>query len=52
MDDAQKEKTKNTARMLFHSINGGVGFDTWKAFDRDLARELSVFFAGKLSSRR
>ena len=27
------------------------GFDTWKKFDKELARELSMFFAGKLYSR-
>ena len=51
MDDALKETTRKTARMLFHSIKSGVGFETWKKFDRDLARELSMFFTGKLYSR-
>ena len=31
MDDALKETTRKTARMLFHSIKSGVGFDTWKS---------------------
>ena len=51
MDDALKETTRKTARMLFHTIKSGVGFDTWKKFDKDLARELSMFFTGKLYSR-
>ena len=51
MDDALKETTRKTARMLFHSIKSGVGFETWKKFDKDLARELSMFFTGKLYSR-
>ncbi|HVQ73924.1 MAG TPA: carboxymuconolactone decarboxylase family protein [Candidatus Binatia bacterium] len=51
MDEARKEKTRRTAHMLFHSIKGGVGFDTWKKFDKDLARELSMFFTGTLYSR-
>ena len=51
MDQALKETTQKTARMLFHTIKGGVGFDTWKKFDKDLARELSMFFTGKLYSR-
>src|SRR4029077_14272787 len=51
MDDALKETTRRTARMLFHSIKNGVGFDTWRKFDKDLARELSTFFTGKLYSR-
>lgn len=52
MDDQElKERTKRTARMLFHSIPSGVGFETWKKFDKELARELSMFFTGKLYSR-
>ena len=51
MDEALKETTKKTARMLFHTLTGGTGFETWKKFDRDLARELSMFFTGKLYSR-
>jgi len=51
MDDALKEKTRKTAHMLFHSIKSGVGFDTWKKFDKQLARELSMFFTGTLYSR-
>ena len=51
MDESLRDVTKKTAKMLFHSIPGGVGFDTWKKLDRDLARELSMFFTGKLYSR-
>jgi 4-carboxymuconolactone decarboxylase len=51
MDEALKETTKKTARMLFHTVAGGTGFETWKKFDKDLARELSMFFTGKLYSR-
>jgi alkylhydroperoxidase/carboxymuconolactone decarboxylase family protein YurZ len=51
-DDRElRERTRQTARMLFHSLKGGVGFDTWKKFDKELARELSMFFTGKLYSR-
>src|SRR5215475_2395431 len=51
MDQALREKTKKTAQMLFHTIKGGTGFETWKKFDKDLARELSAFFTGTLYSR-
>ncbi len=51
MDEALKDRTRKTARMLFHTVKGGVGFDTWKKFDKELARELSLFFTGKLYSR-
>ncbi len=52
MDDAAlREQTRKTSAMLFHTVKGGAGFDLWKRFDRELARELSMFFAGKLYSR-
>jgi 4-carboxymuconolactone decarboxylase len=52
MDDAaQRQKTRDTAKMLFHSMKGGVGFELWKKFDKELARELSMFYVGKLYSR-
>ena len=51
-DDAElRERTKKTAKMLFHTLKGGAGFETWRKFDKELARELSMFFAGKLYSR-
>jgi 4-carboxymuconolactone decarboxylase len=51
MDEALRQKTKSTAKMLFHTVKGGVGFEEWKKFDKELARELSMFFTGKLYSR-
>lgn len=51
MDEARKEKTRKTAQMLFHTLKGGTGFETWKKFDKELARELSMFFTGTLYSR-
>src|SRR5437016_3131177 len=46
-----RERTKQTARMLFHTLTSGTGFELWKKFDRGLARELSMFFTGVLYSR-
>ena len=50
-DGELRELTKRTAQKLFHSLKGGTGFETWKKFDKALARELSMFFTGKLYSR-
>jgi len=50
-DPELRERTKRTAQKLFHSLKGGTGFETWKKFDKDLARELSMFFTGTLYSR-
>ena len=46
-----KETTRRTAQRLFHTLPEGTGYQTWRKFDRDLARELSMFFTGKLYSR-
>lgn len=51
MSEDLRETTKRTAAMLFHTLKGGVGFELWKKFDKELARELSMFFTGKLYSR-
>ncbi|WP_236792150.1 carboxymuconolactone decarboxylase family protein [Amycolatopsis sp. GM8] len=51
MDELLRRRTKETAHTLFHTLRNGVGFETWKRFDKDLARELSMFFTGKLYSR-
>ena len=52
MDDAElRARTKQTSQMLFHTLKGGSPFETWKKFDKGLARELSLFFSGVLYSR-
>jgi 4-carboxymuconolactone decarboxylase len=51
MDQELRDRTKRTAERLFHTLKGGTGFALWKKLDRDLARELSTFFAGTLYSR-
>jgi 4-carboxymuconolactone decarboxylase len=52
MDDPElKALTKRTSQTLFHTLKGGSGFETWKRFDKGLARELSLFFTGVLYSR-
>lgn len=52
MDEAERRaRTKKTAQLLFSSIKSGVGFDLWRKFDADLAKELSMFFTGVLYSR-
>jgi 4-carboxymuconolactone decarboxylase len=52
VSDDLRETTKRTAAKLFHTLpGGGVGFELWKKFDKELARELSMFFTGKLYSR-
>lgn len=52
MDEIERRRrTKETAKMLFSTVKSGVGFELWKKFDEELARELSSFFTGVLYSR-
>jgi 4-carboxymuconolactone decarboxylase len=52
MDETERRaRTKKTAQLLFSSIKSGVGFDLWRKFDANLAKELSMFFTGVLYSR-
>src|SRR4029434_785336 len=52
MDDAElKARTKRTSQKLFHTLKGASPFETWKRFDKGLARELAIFLKGVLHSR-
>ena len=47
-----KEKTRKTAELYF----GGIpteerAFSVWRSFDKDLAKEISMHFTGKLYAR-
>ncbi|MCU0589050.1 MAG: carboxymuconolactone decarboxylase family protein [Syntrophobacteraceae bacterium] len=46
------EKTKRTAQRLFSGpVPIEVPYKLWKAFDPDLAKDLSLFITGKIYSR-
>lgn len=52
MSDDLKEKTRKTANMLFGNLAKGEGaYDLWRQFDKDLAREISMFYTGRLYAR-
>ena len=52
MDDELRKKTQDTANQLFgKGIKMDPPYLTWKEFDRDLAKDLSLFITGKLYSR-
>lgn len=51
MDKDLIEKTKKTADLYFGGVSGEKPFDLWKAFDSDLARDLSIFVTGKMYAR-
>ncbi|MFH0814155.1 MAG: carboxymuconolactone decarboxylase family protein [Pseudomonadota bacterium] len=45
------EKTKRTADLYFKGWKGERPYELWQAFDKDLAREFSLFITGQLYSR-
>ncbi len=52
MDDNLREKTKKTAELLFRGVDTGEsGYALWRKFDKELAKEISMFFTGRLYSR-
>ena len=51
MDKERVEKTKRTAELYFKGVKGERPYDLWKAFDKDLARDLSLFITGQMYAR-
>ena len=49
--DDLKVKTQKTAELYFKGIAGERPFDLWKSFDKELAKEISLFYTGKLYAR-
>ena len=45
------EKTKKTAALYFGGVAGERPFDLWRAFDKQLAKELSLFVTGQMYAR-
>ena len=45
------EKTKKTAGLYFKDVEGERPFDLWRSFDKDLAKDLSLFITGQMYAR-
>jgi 4-carboxymuconolactone decarboxylase len=45
------EKTKRTAELYFEGIADEKPYDVWRAFDPELAKNLSLFITGQMYSR-
>ena len=45
------EKTKKTAALYFKDVEDEKPFELWKAFDKDLAKDLSLFITGQMYAR-
>jgi 4-carboxymuconolactone decarboxylase len=44
-------ETRKTAELYFTGVRDERPFDLWKAFDKDLAKDLSVFITGQMYAR-
>jgi 4-carboxymuconolactone decarboxylase len=44
-------KTKNTAALYFKGITDEKPFDLWRAFDKNLGKDLSLFITGQMYAR-
>ena len=51
MEKEIAEKTRKTAELYFKGVRDERPFDLWKAFDKDLAKDLSVFITGQMYAR-
>ena len=51
MDKDIIEKTKKTAELYFQGVTDDRPFDLWRAFDKDLAKDLSLFITGQMYAR-
>lgn len=51
MDDDLKAKTARTARLYFEGYPDERPFDLWRSFDKELAKDLSLFVTGQMYAR-
>jgi len=51
LDKEIVEKTKRTAELYFSGVKDEKPFELWRAFDKGLARDLSVFITGQMYAR-
>lgn len=51
MSEDIKEKTAQVAKLYFDDYPDERPFDLWRAFDKGMARELSLFITGKMYGR-
>ncbi len=51
MDETLADKTKRTAALYFAGVEEEKPYELWKAFDPQLARDLSLFITGKMYAR-
>ncbi|MCP4114882.1 MAG: 4-carboxymuconolactone decarboxylase [Desulfobacteraceae bacterium] len=45
------DKTRETAGLYFKDVTDEKPYDLWRSFDKDLARDMSLFITGTMYSR-
>ena len=51
MDKEIAEKTKKTAKLYFKDVKDERPVELWRSFDKDLAKDLSLFITGRMYAR-
>jgi 4-carboxymuconolactone decarboxylase len=51
LSDDVIEKTKKTAALYFKGVKDERPFELWRAFDKGLAKDLSLFITGQMYAR-
>lgn len=51
MTDDIATKTKKTAALYFDGVEGERPFDLWRAFDKQMAKDMSLFITGSMYAR-
>jgi 4-carboxymuconolactone decarboxylase len=51
MDEDLKTKTAKTAKLYFDGYPNERPFDLWRSFDKNLAKDLSLFITGQIYAR-
>jgi 4-carboxymuconolactone decarboxylase len=51
LSNPQAEKTKKTAALYFKNVRDEKPYELWRAFDKDLAKDMSLFITGQMYAR-
>lgn len=51
MSNSVVEKTQKTAALYFRDVKDERPFELWRAFDKDLAKDMSLFITGQMYAR-
>ncbi|MHB8766249.1 MAG: carboxymuconolactone decarboxylase family protein [Deferrisomatales bacterium] len=52
MSDELVKKTAETAKLYFDGVTGERPYELWRAFDKGLAKDLSLFITGQMYARQ